>query len=72
VQSAVFSGVVSGGVFDPGLIKAKFEGPDLLTGGSFGVESSILALLICTTGGIVLVIMAQRRGHMLPPPWARG
>lgn len=71
VQSAVFSGVVSGGVFDPGLIKAKFEGPDLLTGGSFGVESSILALLICTTGGIVLVVMAQRRGHMLPPPWTR-
>lgn len=68
VQSAVFSGVVSGGVFDEGLFKAKFEGPDLLTGGSFGVESSILALVVCTTAGVVLAIMAQRRGHILPPP----
>lgn len=72
VQSAVFSGVVSGGVFDSGLLDAKLEGPDLLTGGSFGVESSVLALVICTGAGIVMVVMARRRGHILPPPWTRG
>ena len=71
-QSAIFSGVVSGGVTDPGLIQARIEGPDLLTGGSFGLESSIIALVLCTSMGVVLLIIAIRRGHMLPPPWTRG
>lgn len=71
-QSAIFSGVVSGGVTDPGLIQARIEGPDLLTGGSFGLESSIIALVLCTSMGVVLLIIAIRRGHMLPPPWKRG
>ncbi len=71
-QSAVFSGVVSGGVTDPGLIQKRIEGPDLLTGGSFGLESSIIALVLCTTTGVILLIIAVRRGHMRPPPWKRG
>lgn len=71
-QSAIFSGVVSGGVTDPGLIQSRIEGPELLTGGSFGLESSIIALVVCTTAGVVLLLIAIRRGHILPPPWKRG
>lgn len=71
LQSAVFASVVSGGDSDPGLFKSVFEGPDLLTGGGFGVESSIFALILCTVTGIVMVAMAYRRGHMLPPSWSR-
>ncbi len=37
-QSAIFSGVVSGSVTDPGLLKATIEGPEWLTGGTFGME----------------------------------
>ena len=69
--SAIFSGVVSGGVSDPGLIRGVFEGPQLLTGGSFGLESSIFALVLCTGAGIVMAVLAHRRGHFLPPPWTR-
>lgn len=69
--SAVFSGIVSGGVSDPGLFKATIEGPEFLTGGNFGLESSIFALIICTAAGIVLITLAIRRGHLLPPPWRR-
>ncbi len=70
-QSAVFSGVVSGAVSDPGLLKATIEGPEWLTGGSFGMEHSVVALVLCTTTGMLLLIAAIRRGHMLPPMWAR-
>lgn len=70
-QSAIYSGVVSGAVADPGLLKATIEGPALLTGGSFGMEESIFALLYCTTAGVILVIIAKRRGHLLPPSWNR-
>ena len=71
VQSAVYSGVVSGGVDEPGLIKAKIEGPHLLTGGTFGMELSVCALILCTTAGVILLVKAIRRGHLQPPPWKR-
>jgi hypothetical protein len=58
-------------VGDPGLLQATIEGPELLTGGSFGMEESIFALLYCTAAGIVLLIIAIRRGHLLPPMWKR-
>ncbi len=70
-QSAVFSGVVSGAVSDPGLLKAKIEGPELLTGGSFGMEHSVVALVLCTTTGVILLMIAIRRGHIMPPIWKR-
>jgi membrane protease YdiL (CAAX protease family) len=68
-QSAVFSGVVSGAVNDPGLLKATIEGPEWLTGGSFGMEHSVVALVVCTTTGVILLLIAIRRGHMMPPMW---
>jgi hypothetical protein len=70
-DSAVFSGIVSGGVMMPGLFKTKVEGPDFVTGGSFGMEESLGALTFCTGAGIVMLLIAMRRGHMLPPPWKR-
>jgi membrane protease YdiL (CAAX protease family) len=70
-QSAVFSGIVSGGVSEPGLIKPVIKGPDFLTGGSFGLESSVVAFVFCTTTGVALLIMAVRRGNIVPPFWKR-
>ncbi|NPU69665.1 CPBP family intramembrane metalloprotease [Bradyrhizobium sp. 83012] len=70
-QSAVFSGVVSGAVSDPGLLKATIEGPELLTGGAFGMEHSVVALVVCTTAGVILLLLAIRRGHLMPPMWQR-
>jgi membrane protease YdiL (CAAX protease family) len=71
VQSAVFSGVVSGGVTLPGLLQKKIEGPSLFTGGSFGMEQSMFALILCTAAGVVMLAIAMRRGHLVPAPWNR-
>ncbi|HAC90244.1 MAG TPA: CPBP family intramembrane metalloprotease, partial [Planctomycetaceae bacterium] len=70
-QSAIFSGVVSGNEATQGLIRSTIKGPDLLTGGGFGVESSVLALLLCTSTGIVMLVMATKRGKIEPPIWKR-
>ena len=70
-QSGIFSGVVSGSDSDPGLLRSVIEGPVLLTGGTFGLEASLLAFLLCTTTGVVLLVMAIRRGHIEPPSWRR-
>jgi len=70
-QSAIFSSIVSGNDAQQGLIKSTVDGPDWLTGGSFGVESSVLALLLCTTTGVVMLVMAVKRGRIVPPAWKR-
>lgn len=68
-QSGIFSGVVSGGVSSPGLVRSTVEGPDLLTGGEFGLEASLIAFLLCTATGLILLAMAVRRGKVRPPAW---
>lgn len=70
-QSAVFSGIVSGGVAEPGLFKTVATGPDILTGGNFGLEASLIACLVCTTTGVYLLVRAMRRGNVIAPFWSR-
>lgn len=70
-QSAIFSGIVSGNEASQGLIRSAVQGPELLTGGKFGVESSVLALVLCTTTGVLMLVMAVRRGRIVPPIWRR-
>lgn len=70
-QSAIFSGIVSGNDAQQGLIRSTMKGPDWLTGGSFGVESSVLALILCTSTGIAMLVMAARRGKIVAPIWKR-
>jgi membrane protease YdiL (CAAX protease family) len=70
-QSAIYSGIVSGGVAEPGLIKPTLDGPVLLTGGQFGMEASLTAFLLCTTTGVILLVMAVRKGNVVQPFWNR-
>ncbi len=69
-QAAIFSGTVSGIEMPPGLVKAVIEGPELLTGGKFGVEASIVAFLLCTATGVILLWRALRAGRVCPPMWS--
>lgn len=71
VQEGIYSGVVSGGPGEPGLLQATIDGPTLWTGGAFGMEQSIFALVFCTTTGVILLLMAIRRGHVISVIWKR-
>ena len=71
-QGTVFSGIVSGNEpATPGLIRSSMQGSAWLTGGSFGVEASLVALLVCSTAGIALLVAAVRRGNVIRPSWDR-
>jgi membrane protease YdiL (CAAX protease family) len=70
-QSSVFSGAVSGTAQPTELIETTMTGPDFVTGGSFGMEASIVTLVLMTTVGIVMLAMAVRRGEVRPPRWRR-
>lgn len=71
-QSGIFSGIVSGNDGAPGLVRATVQGPGLLTGGSFGLEASLVAFLLCTVTGVMLLRMTMRRGQVVLPVWKRG
>jgi hypothetical protein len=70
-QGTVYSGIVSGNAPPNGLLKSTLHGPDWLTGGSFGVEASVLAVVIGSTAGVLMLVGAVRRGHIVPPFWKR-
>lgn len=70
-QTAVFSGINSGNEPSHGFVRTVTEGPEWLTGGSFGMEASLPALVLGTATGIVVLAMAVRRGRIVPPFWQR-
>lgn len=69
-QGEVFDVPVSG-LDEHGLVQAKLSGPPLLSGGGFGLEASIFAMLIATAAGLVLLWLAIRRGRIVGPMWSR-
>lgn len=69
-QGGIFSVAVSGGKTD-GLLVATLDGPSWLTGGAFGAEASVVAIVVCTAFGIALLVMAHRRGQFIAPFWRR-
>jgi membrane protease YdiL (CAAX protease family) len=64
----IFSVSVSG-VASEGLIEATYEGPELLTGGSAGMEGSLIGILAAVTATVPMLILAVRRGNIVPPSW---
>jgi uncharacterized protein len=68
-QGGIFSVAVSGGQ-SKGFLQSEMVGPDWLTGGIFGAEASVVALVVCAAAGIILITAAVRKGHVLAPFWA--
>jgi hypothetical protein len=69
-QGEIFDVPVSGHP-ENGLVTAKLSGPALLSGGQFGLEASVIALVIATAAGVWLVVLAVRRGELVQPWWVR-
>lgn len=67
-QGAIF-GVPVSGLPENGLINSKLTGPEILSGGPFGLEASVIALVIATAAGIWFVVRAIRAGHVAGPMW---
>lgn len=69
-QGGIFSVPVSG-IALTGLIDGTLSGPEWLTGGYFGAEASIVAVIVCLSLAVWLLREAARRGHIMPPRWRR-
>lgn len=64
-QGALFGVAVSGAEVAP-LLESRVEGPEAWTGGAFGAEAGGVAVLLCTTAGVLLLLYAVRRGQWIP------
>lgn len=64
-------GVPVSGIDSNGLVEARLQGPDWLSGGTFGLEASVIALVLATAVGIWMLIKAKERGLVFGPMWAR-
>ena len=69
-QGGIFGGRVSGITMD-GLLESQLSGPTLFSGGEFGVEASIFALVLGVGTGAWFLVKAGRKGHFIAPFWRR-
>lgn len=65
-QGSVYGSAVSGVDSKGSWLVPRMSGPDWLTGGAFGFEASIVALAIGFAASLVLAVVAQRRGTLVP------
>lgn len=70
-QGWVFSIPVSGGEAPLGLLITRRVGPDWLTGGEFGLEASLIALIVAGLTGVWVLVRAIAAGQHVPAPWNR-
>lgn len=69
-QGAIFDVPVSG-IDAQGLVEARLQGPDWLSGGTFGLEASVIALVLATGVGLWMIRLAVKRGLVFGPMWTR-
>lgn len=69
-QGLIFDVPVSGMSVD-GIVEAELSGPDLLSGGAFGLEASVIGLVVATGAGLCILLLARQRGEVIGPIWSK-
>ena len=69
-EGPVFGAAISGNSVGA-LARGELSGPAWLTGGAFGPEAGIPALVVGGAAGVLAVVWMVRRGEVRPPPWVR-
>lgn len=69
-EGSVFGMSVSGFSADSGLLRGSLTGPRLLTGGPFGPEASVVAVLLCLLLAVYLLYRTVKLGRIELPAWA--
>jgi hypothetical protein len=67
-EGGIFSAAVSGREYS-GLVNASLSGPPLITGGAFGPEASLAALVVSLSASIALAWYVVHTGRWRPPRW---
>ena len=68
-EGGIYGAIISGNGLKKSLISCKISGPDLLTGGDFGPENSLQALILGLAAGILFLWMANKQHKIVKPYW---
>lgn len=71
ISQGTIYGIPVSGSEAKGLLQSTRTGPDWLSGGIFGAEASVVALAVCTSVSVVLLVIALRRRSIVRPFWSR-
>ncbi len=69
MESGIF-GTADSGTASSGLLRSTMSGSDVVTGGAFGPEAGIVALLVCAVPTVLFLVSAKRNGRLRPRPSA--
>jgi membrane protease YdiL (CAAX protease family) len=69
-EAGIFGAVISGHT-SHGWWQSHFAGPALLSGGDFGPEASVVAVIVCLAAGVAFLWRAQKLGNFVKPFWLR-
>ncbi len=61
-EGGIFGVSVSGGAAGKGIFLVSLTGRDLLTGGKFGPEASVVAIAVCLAAAVILLVLTVRKG----------
>lgn len=70
-EGPVYGAQVSGHAMFTSVFAARFTGPAVLTGGAFGPEAGLAAIVTCLVAAAALLAVAVRRSLILAPAWKR-
>src|SRR5258707_5600153 len=70
-EGSVYGLSVSGFTAKNALTHGILQGPPILTGGAFGPEASLIAVILCLGAAILLLWRAAKIGRIQPPLWSR-
>jgi membrane protease YdiL (CAAX protease family) len=68
-ESAIWGMSVSGIATTGSVARGNLSGAPILTGGAFGPEASIIAVILCFSVGATLLWRTVRLGRVQPPMW---
>jgi len=69
MQSGIFGAVTSGNQKTDSLLVTKIQGPKILTGGEFGPEGSIQAMVFCIIATGILLFFCHKENKIILPYW---
>jgi uncharacterized protein len=70
-EGPVFGAQVSGHTFLTNALGARISGPTILTGGAFGPEAGLFAIVTCLLAAVALLKYATQRSSIVSPAWKK-
>jgi uncharacterized protein len=70
-EGSIFGMAISGNTREPGMLRGSIQGPAFLTGGAFGPEASLVAVLLCFALATFFLWRTVKLHRIESPVWVR-